>query len=140
MRVSARSTVVRLLGACLVWRGRSVERKHIIVGCVCLCVRPYIYVCVCAAMSIPGRLYPVSIYHSKTRQVMTAHGPSSNAYVQSAVELAYKIHTTVQLCVALLCRVLIRSDVCCAACVHVACEHVRVCRRWENCGVLGVCV
>jgi HrpA-like RNA helicase len=46
----------------------------------------------CPVVSVPGRLFPVDIYHSKIRQVMTASGPSSNAYVTDAVKTVLKIH------------------------------------------------
>jgi ATP-dependent RNA helicase DHX8/PRP22 len=46
----------------------------------------------CPIVRVPGRLFPVDIYHSKIRQVMTATGPSSNAYVASAVRTVLKIH------------------------------------------------
>lgn len=46
----------------------------------------------CPIVRVPGRLFPVDIYHSKIRQVMTATGPSSNAYVNSAVKTVLKIH------------------------------------------------
>jgi HrpA-like RNA helicase len=48
----------------------------------------------CPVVRVPGRLFPVDIYHSKIRQVMTATGPSSNAYVASAVSTALKIHSS----------------------------------------------
>ena len=48
----------------------------------------------CPVVSVPGRLHDVDIYHSKTKQVMTAHGPSTNAYVQDAVSLVLKLHRT----------------------------------------------
>ena len=46
----------------------------------------------CPVIRIPGRIFPVDIYHSKTKQVMTANGPSNNSYIQSAVEVVMKIH------------------------------------------------
>jgi len=46
----------------------------------------------CPVVAVPGRLHDVDIYHSKTKQVMTAHGPSTNAYVQDAVDLVLKLH------------------------------------------------
>ena len=33
-------------------------------------------------LNIPGRVFPVDIYHSKTKQIMTATGPSSAGYVE----------------------------------------------------------
>jgi ATP-dependent RNA helicase DHX8/PRP22 len=46
----------------------------------------------CPILQIPGRTYPVDIYHSKTKQIMTANGPANNTYVQSAVDVVLKIH------------------------------------------------
>ncbi|KAJ1437260.1 P-loop containing nucleoside triphosphate hydrolase protein, partial [Ochromonadaceae sp. CCMP2298] len=46
----------------------------------------------CPIIRVPGRIFPVDIYHSKSRQVMTATGPSNAAYVQSAVEVILKLH------------------------------------------------
>ena len=46
----------------------------------------------CPIIRIPGRMYPVDIYHSKTRHEMTPTGPASRAYVTAAVDLALKIH------------------------------------------------
>lgn len=46
----------------------------------------------CPVVRVPGRLFPVDIYHSKIRQVMTTSGPSSNAYISSAVKTVLKIH------------------------------------------------
>jgi ATP-dependent RNA helicase DHX8/PRP22 len=46
----------------------------------------------CPTIRIPGRIFPVDIYHSKTKQVMTASGPSNNSYIQSAVDVVMKIH------------------------------------------------
>jgi ATP-dependent RNA helicase DHX8/PRP22 len=46
----------------------------------------------CPVIRIPGRIYPVDIYHSKTKQVMTLSGPSNNSYIQSAVDIVLKIH------------------------------------------------
>ena len=43
-------------------------------------------------LNIPGRVFPVDIYHSKTKQIMTATGPSSAGYVEAAVETVLKIH------------------------------------------------
>jgi HrpA-like RNA helicase len=41
---------------------------------------------------VPGRVFPVDLYHSKLRQVMTMSGPASASYVDDAVELALQIH------------------------------------------------
>jgi HrpA-like RNA helicase len=46
----------------------------------------------CPVVRVPGRIFPVDIYHSKIRQVMTASGPSSNAYLASSVKTVLKIH------------------------------------------------
>ena len=46
----------------------------------------------CPVIRIPGRIFPVDIYHSKTKQVMTLTGPSNNSYIQAAVEVVMKIH------------------------------------------------
>ena len=43
-------------------------------------------------LRIPGRVYPVSLYHSKLAMAMTAHGPATNAYVRNAAETALQIH------------------------------------------------
>ena len=36
----------------------------------------------CPVLRVPGRVYPVDIYHSKIKQIMTAKGPSNSSYVQ----------------------------------------------------------
>lgn len=46
----------------------------------------------CPVFDIPGRVFPVDIYHSKTRQVMTLSGPASNGYISAAVEIVQRIH------------------------------------------------
>lgn len=46
----------------------------------------------CPIIHVPGRVFPVDIYHSKTKQVMTASGPSNSSYVQAAVDVILKIH------------------------------------------------
>jgi ATP-dependent RNA helicase DHX8/PRP22 len=46
----------------------------------------------CPIIRVPGRVFPVDIYHSKTRQVMTASGPSNKSYIQSTVDVVMKIH------------------------------------------------
>lgn len=46
----------------------------------------------CPVMDVAGRTYPVDLYHSKLRQVMTASGPSNNSYVQAAVDVVMSIH------------------------------------------------
>jgi HrpA-like RNA helicase len=48
----------------------------------------------CPVVLVPGRTYPVDVYHSQTPLVMTEAGPSSSAYLKDAVELALKIHRT----------------------------------------------
>lgn len=53
----------------------------------------------CPIIRVPGRLFPVDIYHSKIRQVMTTTGPSSNAYIDSAVKTVLKIHHS-QVCLS----------------------------------------
>lgn len=44
------------------------------------------------ALHIPGRVFPVDLYHSKLAISMTASGPATNAYVQAAAETALQIH------------------------------------------------
>lgn len=46
----------------------------------------------CPIIAVPGRNFPVDIYHSKTKQIMTASGPANNAYIQAAVDVVLKIH------------------------------------------------
>lgn len=46
----------------------------------------------CPILSIPGRTYPVDIYHSKVKQIMTVNGPANQSYIQSAVDIAKRIH------------------------------------------------
>jgi ATP-dependent RNA helicase DHX8/PRP22 len=46
----------------------------------------------CPIIHVPGRVFPVDIYHSKTKQVMTASGPSNSSYVQAAVDVVLRIH------------------------------------------------
>jgi HrpA-like RNA helicase len=46
----------------------------------------------CPIVHVPGRLFPVDLYHSKTRQVMTISGPATKSYVQAAVDTVIKIH------------------------------------------------
>lgn len=46
----------------------------------------------CPIIRVPGRLYPVDLYHSKIRQIMTVSGPSTKSYIQSAVDIIIKIH------------------------------------------------
>ena len=45
----------------------------------------------CPTLTVPGRLFPVDIYHSKLRHVMTKHGPATSEYVQHAVDLVLKV-------------------------------------------------
>lgn len=47
----------------------------------------------CPVLRIPGRVFPVDIYHSKAKQTMTISGPSNNSYIQNAVDTILKIHT-----------------------------------------------
>ncbi|RYG68126.1 hypothetical protein EON64_05860 [archaeon] len=44
----------------------------------------------CPLLNIPGRVFPVDIYHSKTKQVMTVNGPANNLYVQVRVRDGYR--------------------------------------------------
>jgi ATP-dependent RNA helicase DHX8/PRP22 len=46
----------------------------------------------CPILRVPGRVFPVDIYHSKTKQVMTITGPANNSYVQAAVDVVMRIH------------------------------------------------
>lgn len=46
----------------------------------------------CPILRVPGRVFPVDIYHSKTRQVMSVSGPASSAYIQAAVDVVLRIH------------------------------------------------
>jgi ATP-dependent RNA helicase DHX8/PRP22 len=48
----------------------------------------------CAVIIVPGRVFPVDIFHSKNRQIMTAQGPASNGYIQNAVDVALQLHFT----------------------------------------------
>ncbi|CAM9943781.1 unnamed protein product, partial [Hapterophycus canaliculatus] len=48
----------------------------------------------CPFISVPGRTHAVDVYHSKTRQVMTATGPASPRYVEDAVDIIRKVHRT----------------------------------------------
>mmetsp|Transcript_21277 Transcript_21277/g.63538 ORF Transcript_21277/g.63538 Transcript_21277/m.63538 type:complete len:804 (+) Transcript_21277:257-2668(+) len=41
---------------------------------------------------VPGRSYPVDVYHSKQAQPMTRYGPASRAYVKASVDVAVQIH------------------------------------------------
>ena len=41
---------------------------------------------------VPGRTFPVDVYHSKTTQTMTRYGPASRQYVDKAVDVAAQIH------------------------------------------------
>ena len=45
----------------------------------------------CPLIRIPGRVFAVDIYHSKTRQVMIATGPSNASFLQAAVDVVLKI-------------------------------------------------
>ena len=46
----------------------------------------------CLIIRVPGRVYPVDMYHSKHRQVVTLKGPASRDYITTAADLALKIH------------------------------------------------
>lgn len=48
----------------------------------------------CPILRVPGRAYPVDVYHSKRRQTMTKFGPASRDYVEAGVEVCQKIHAT----------------------------------------------
>ena len=48
----------------------------------------------CPVVHVPGRMFPVDLYHSKTRQVMTTSGPASSSYVDAAVQTVLRIHTS----------------------------------------------
>ncbi|RLN49848.1 hypothetical protein BBJ29_004587 [Phytophthora kernoviae] len=47
----------------------------------------------CPVVSIPGRVFPVDIFHSKQRQIMGHRGPLST-YVQAAVETTLQVHNS----------------------------------------------
>lgn len=46
----------------------------------------------CPTIHVPGRVHSVKIFHSKSRQVMTATGPATTEYVDAAVDVVMKIH------------------------------------------------
>lgn len=46
----------------------------------------------CPVLLIPGRSFPVDIYHSRTRQIMTSAGPLDKKFVDMAVDIALQIH------------------------------------------------
>ena len=46
----------------------------------------------CPIIHVPGRVFPVDIYHSKTKQVMTATGPSNSSYIQASIDVIIKLH------------------------------------------------
>jgi HrpA-like RNA helicase len=46
----------------------------------------------CPIIRIPGRVYPVDLYHSKNKHVVSASGPTSKGYIMAAIDLAEKIH------------------------------------------------
>ncbi|CAM9518443.1 unnamed protein product, partial [Phaeothamnion confervicola] len=49
----------------------------------------------CPTFNIPGRVHDVDIYHSRTRQVMTATGPAAGTrYVEDAIDVVRQIHNT----------------------------------------------
>ena len=41
---------------------------------------------------IPGRLFPVDIFHSKSKQIMTSTGPLHRHYLQDIIQLTQQIH------------------------------------------------
>jgi hypothetical protein len=43
----------------------------------------------CPVLRVPGRVFPVDIYHSKIRQIMTAKGPSNSSYVEVIILLYF---------------------------------------------------
>ncbi|KAI9895825.1 hypothetical protein PsorP6_018491 [Peronosclerospora sorghi] len=47
----------------------------------------------CPVVQIPGRVFPVEIFHSKERQIMGHRGPLST-YVRAAVETTLQIHNS----------------------------------------------
>ncbi|KAG3186784.1 putative pre-mRNA-splicing factor ATP-dependent RNA helicase [Phytophthora cactorum] len=47
----------------------------------------------CPIVKIPGRVFPVDIFHSKQRQIMGHRGPLST-YVRSAVETTMQVHNS----------------------------------------------
>lgn len=47
----------------------------------------------CPVVTIPGRVYPVDIFHSKQRQIMGLRGPLST-YVHAAVETTMQVHNS----------------------------------------------
>ncbi|GMF43743.1 unnamed protein product [Phytophthora fragariaefolia] len=47
----------------------------------------------CPVVKIPGRVFPVDIFHSKQRQIMGHRGPLST-YVRAAVETTIQIHNS----------------------------------------------
>ncbi|CAM9643424.1 unnamed protein product [Chrysoparadoxa australica] len=48
----------------------------------------------CPIVTVPGRTFPVDVYHSKTKQIMSESGPVNARYVEAAVETVLQIHTT----------------------------------------------
>lgn len=46
----------------------------------------------CPIIRVPGRVFPVDIYHSKMKQTMTTSGPATNTYIQKAAEIVLRIH------------------------------------------------
>ena len=46
----------------------------------------------CPIISIPGRVFPVDIYHSKNKHVVSLSGPVNKSYINSAIDLILKIH------------------------------------------------
>ncbi|GMF13746.1 unnamed protein product [Phytophthora lilii] len=47
----------------------------------------------CPVVKIPGRVFPVDIFHSKQRQIMGCKGPLST-YVRAAVETTLQVHNS----------------------------------------------
>lgn len=48
----------------------------------------------CPVIRVPGRAFPVDVYHSKTQQTMTRFGPASRKYVDMAVDVVAQIHSS----------------------------------------------
>jgi len=51
----------------------------------------------CPVVRIPGRVFPVDIFHSKQRQIMGLNGPlaaTTAAYARAAVETAMQVHNS----------------------------------------------
>jgi len=46
----------------------------------------------CPIVRVPGRVFPVDLYHSKSKHVVNVSGPSNKGYIQAAADLVEKIH------------------------------------------------